>query len=65
MAKRLANFGISSKKLTGEFPYDSETPLLGMYPRELRTEAQTKTFRAALCITAKKKKKKKTNSTGK
>ena len=54
MVKCLANFGISSKKLTGEFPYDSESPLLGIYPRELRTEAQIKMFIAALCITVKK-----------
>ena len=54
MVMCLANFGISSKNLTGEFPYDSETPLLGIYPRELRTEDQTKTFIAALFITVKK-----------
>lgn len=42
------------QKLNIKLPYDPEIPLLGIYPRELKTYVHTNTFTRALFVIAKK-----------
>ena len=62
-------YGSFSKKLKTELPYDPAIPLLGIYPKKMKTLIQkdicTPMFRAALFIIAKIQKHPKCSSTDK
>ena len=44
-------FGSPTKKLNTELPYDPASPLLNMYPREVKTYIHTKTCKQMFIVT--------------